>query len=220
VAKLSEINTSPTRPGCAPGWATWAQRLRPLGDAMTKLHPLRMQRQAFSDMHPARSAGGSTWHAMCVRTAMNCPTTTRCGSGSAPCRPGWKTCLNLYRDLPRPRHGAVDALVYGPMGIGAWLPPEPPAEQLAAARAQAEIDEPAARGAAAHRRRRFCQAVCRIVLAGMVSIGSFERRSFRLARLLADLRAQGGRETAGAAIDWRACCATKPASPRWRRWRH
>jgi len=35
----------------------------------------------------------------------------------------------------------------------------------------------------------FPEAVCRIVLAGMVSIGSFERRSFRLARLLAQLPA-------------------------------
>jgi hypothetical protein len=33
----------------------------------------------------------------------------------------------------------------------------------------------------------FAEAVCRIVLAGMVSVGSFERRSLRLARLLAQL---------------------------------
>jgi hypothetical protein len=43
--------------------------------------------------------------------------------------------------------------------------------------------------------------VCRIVLAGMVSIGSFERRSFRLARLLADLQAHGG-DHKYPAIDW------------------
>jgi len=35
----------------------------------------------------------------------------------------------------------------------------------------------------------FPEAVCRIVLAGMVSIGAFERRSLRLARLLAQLPA-------------------------------
>ena len=33
----------------------------------------------------------------------------------------------------------------------------------------------------------FAEAVCRIVIAGMVSIGAFERRSLRLARLLAQL---------------------------------
>jgi predicted phage terminase large subunit-like protein len=35
------------------------------------------------------------------------------------------------------------------------------------------------------------QAVCRIVLAGMVSVGSFQRRSFRLAGLLAGIDARG-----------------------------
>ena len=48
----------------------------------------------------------------------------------------------------------------------------------------------------------FAQAVCRIVLAGMVSVGSFERRSFRLAQLLAEVqRAAGAR--GDEVIDWR-----------------
>jgi hypothetical protein len=47
----------------------------------------------------------------------------------------------------------------------------------------------------------FAPAVCRIVLAGMASIGSFERRSFRLARLLAELPVQA-RAGASQQTDW------------------
>jgi len=43
--------------------------------------------------------------------------------------------------------------------------------------------------------------VCRIILAGMVSIGAFERRSLRLARLLA-LLPQAERSTIPANVNW------------------
>jgi len=49
----------------------------------------------------------------------------------------------------------------------------------------------------------LAQAVCRVVLAGMVSIGAFERRSFRLARLLSELHAVEGDGSGVPAIDWR-----------------
>jgi hypothetical protein len=87
------------------------------------------------------------------------------------------------------------------MGVGAWLPPDPPAEVVAAARAQAEIDNQRREVLPRIAEGGFGQAVCRIVLAGMVSVGSFERRSFRLARLLADLQAHGG-DAKVPAIDW------------------
>ncbi|MBX9793911.1 MAG: poly(3-hydroxyalkanoate) synthetase, partial [Burkholderiaceae bacterium] len=84
------------------------------------------------------------------------------------------------------------------------LPPEVPAEQVAAARAQAEIDEVRRELLPHIGEGGFAQAVCRVVLAGMVSIGTFERRSFRLARLLSDLRVVEGDQGNGlAAIDWR-----------------
>ena len=47
----------------------------------------------------------------------------------------------------------------------------------------------------------FAAAVCRIVLSGMVSIGSFERCSLRLARLLAQLPAES-RAGNPVQIDW------------------
>jgi hypothetical protein len=48
----------------------------------------------------------------------------------------------------------------------------------------------------------LAQAVCRIVLAAMVSTGAFERRSLRLARLLSDLPAPAG-ESPRPVVDWR-----------------
>jgi hypothetical protein len=45
------------------------------------------------------------------------------------------------------------------------------------------------------------EAVCRIVVAGMVSMGSFERRSLRLARLLT-LLPQAERSAIAAQVDW------------------
>lgn len=77
--------------------------------------------------------------------------------------------------------------LFGPSGLGAWLPPREPDAELAQRWAQQElgryrdivIDQIAEGG--------FAEAVCRIVIAGMVSVGAFERRSLRLARLLAQL---------------------------------
>jgi hypothetical protein len=92
--------------------------------------------------------------------------------------------------------------VFGPAGLGAWLPPEPPAERLALARATAEIEDQRREVQLHLHKGGFAQAVCRIVLAGMVSCGSFERRSFRLARLLAELPGASGAPP-DPAIDWR-----------------
>jgi len=202
VAKLSEINNSLYKTWLRP-WLgnAWAQAaLRPFGDAMTKLHPLRMQRQAFSDQHPA--AAPLAYLARHVRENRHAL------PDDHPVRQWEKTAstwlenmLNLYRD--QRDQSVVDwtRAVYGPMGVGAWLPPDPPAEAVAAARAQTEIENQRREVLPRIAEGGFGQAVCRIVLAGMVSIGSFERRSFRLARLLADLQAHGGNAKVQA-IDW------------------
>jgi hypothetical protein len=202
VAKLSEINNSLYKTWLRP-WLgnAWAQAaLRPLGDAMTKLHPLRMQRQAFSDMHPAAApVAHLARHVRENRHALPDDHPVRQWEKAAST---WlENMLNLYRD--RRDQSVVDwtRAVYGPMGVGAWLPPDPPAEVLAAARAQAEIDNQRREVLPRIAEGGFGQAVCRIVLAGMVSVGSFERRSFRLARLLADLQAHGGNAKVQA-IDW------------------
>ena len=199
VAQLSEITTAAYKTWLRP----WLQPalLRPLGDAMTALHPLRLQREGFSDLHPAAAPLAEL--ARQVRENRHAlpddhPFLPWQRSVSASLEMG----LNLYRDRRDEAVVQWTRALFGPFGFGAWLPPKPAAEELGVARARADID--------GHRREvlarigegGFAQAVCRMVLAGMVSIGSFERRSLRLAHLLAELQAAEG-ATHGVAIDWR-----------------
>lgn len=202
VAKWSEINTSLYKTWLRP-WLgnAWAQAaLRPVSDALAKLHPLRLQRQGFSDLHPAAAPVAQlARHVRANRHALPEDHPVRQWEKSAST---WlENMLNLYRDQRDQFVVDWTRAVYGPLGLGAWLPPDAPAETQAAARAQAELDQLRREVLPRIAEGGFGQAVCRIVLAGMVSIGSFERRSFRLARLLADLQAQGGGRTASK-IDW------------------
>ena len=202
VAKLSEINSSLYNTWLKP-WlgSAWAQTaLRPVGDAMARLHPLRMQREGFSDKHPAAaSVAQLAQHVRANRHALPEDHPARQWEKSYST---WiETMLNLYRDHRDQSLVDWTRLVYGPQGIGAWLPPDVPAEAVAAARAHGEIENQRRELLPRIAEGGFGQAVCRIVLAGMVSIGSFERRSFRLARLLADLQAHGG-DARFPAIDW------------------
>jgi hypothetical protein len=76
------------------------------------------------------------------------------------------------------------------MGLGAWLKPETPDAEIAKARALKELEILRELALKHINEGGFNEAVCRIVLAGMVSIGAFERRSLRLAHLLAQLPTQ------------------------------
>jgi len=69
--------------------------------------------------------------------------------------------------------------------MGALLPPDAPDEKLALARAEADLTHARSEALKEVATGGFAAAVCRIVLAGMVSNGAFERRSLHLARLLA-----------------------------------
>jgi len=203
VAKLSEINTSAYKTLVRPwlGTALAQKALRPVGDAMANMHSLRLQRQAFSDMHPA--AGMVATLAQEVRNNRHALPDTHPVRQWERGMSSWiENSLNLFRDRRDEAVVQWTRLVFGPFGFGAFLPPEPPTEQVAAARAKADI-EGLRRDVLTHiEEGGFAQAVCRIVLAGMVSIGSFERRSFRLARLLAELRAGDGAQ-GEVTIDWR-----------------
>ncbi|MGC8035236.1 hypothetical protein ACP3WA_24170, partial [Salmonella enterica] len=77
--------------------------------------------------------------------------------------------------------------LFGPTGLGAWLPPREPDAELAQRWAQQELGSYRDTVIGQIADGGFAEAVCRIVIAGMVSIGAFERRSLRLARLLAQL---------------------------------
>jgi hypothetical protein len=73
--------------------------------------------------------------------------------------------------------------------LGAFIKPDVPDADIAQARALAELASFREEALAHITQGGFPEAVCRIVLAGMVSVGAFERRSLRLARLLAQLPA-------------------------------
>jgi hypothetical protein len=93
--------------------------------------------------------------------------------------------LNAFRDARDQSVRNWARWFYGPQALGALLPPDPPDEELALARADADLVHARRDALQQVREGGFAAAVCRIVLAGMVSIGSFERRSLHLARLLA-----------------------------------
>lgn len=202
VAKCSEINSTLYKTWARP-WLSMLP-LRFWGQSMMPLHPLRLQRQMYSDANPW-TAPVRVW-AEQVREHRHPVADDHPGRAwERTLSTSVENSLNLGRDLRDQATAQWARLVYGPLGIGAWLPPDAPAEQVAAARAQADLevcrrDLLPRIGAGG-----FAQAVCRVVLAGMVSIGSFERRSFRLARLLSDLRVldRAHGSAADTPIDWR-----------------
>jgi hypothetical protein len=173
---------------------------RPIADALGALHPLRLQRALLTDDSPF-----APWVRAQARTARAARAPV---SDEHPLRGLERTVDTLVR-------GGLDALrdrrdeavvawvrtVFGPEGLGAWLRPDTPDAELARERALRDIA--AAREAVlAHiDEGGFPEAVCRIVLAGMVSIGAFERRSFRLARLLSHLP-EGTVGARAAHVDW------------------
>lgn len=200
VAKVSEVNTAL--------YKTWLRPwMRAIGSAagsagVLQVHPLRWQRGAISDRTPGATAVAAM--ADEVRARRHALPDDHPGRQWERAISGCiETSLNLYRDLRDRSVVQWTRLAFGPLGFGAWLPPDPSDEQQATARARAELDA-ARRDVLAHiADGGFARAVCRIVLAGMLSIGSFERRSLRLARLLADLDG-GGNGDAHGRVDWRA----------------
>jgi hypothetical protein len=199
VAKVSDINLAFYKTWVRP----WLKPLVPraLADAAVDLHPLRSQRQLLSDANPALQPIAAL--ADKVRQDRH-PV-----SADHPCRQlesGVSAVitsgLDLYRDLRDQAVAQTAQLVFGPLGVGAWLPPEQSDESRAVARAQAEL-QAAREGVLEHiADGGFAQAVCRIAMALMLSSGVFERRSLRLARLLSELPAPAGASDR-TAPDWR-----------------
>ena len=185
VAKVSEINTSIYKTWVRPWVRPMASRVA--ADAATHLHPLRRQRQALSDAHPsASSIAAMAEQVRKDRHPLPDDHPMRLAERVAS---SWiETSLNLYRDLRDQAAVNLTRMMYGPMGIGAWLPPEPPDEQVAVARAQAELADVRTQVLAHIDEGGFPQAVCRIVMAAMAHSGSFERRSLRLVQRLAERR--------------------------------
>lgn len=171
ISQWSQIN--------AQWYKTW---MRP----WVRMNPLRMQRQLFSDTHPAAAfirQQAAAARAQRVQLDPDHPLK------QYERRMAQKITdeLNAWRDQRDARTVRMTRQLFGPTGLGAWLPPHEPDADVARRWAQQELGryresviDQIAEGS-------FAQAVCRIVIAGMVSIGAFERRSLRLARLLAQL---------------------------------
>lgn len=198
LSKVSEMNASFYKQWVRP----WVQMtaMRPVADAMGKQNPLRLQRHLLSDQMPL---------APFIRKQADWARTHRSHiADDHPLRGVEKKAaaaitqnLNQFRDKRNEMSVKLARQLYGPKGLGAIFKPDTPDAEIAHARALAEL-ETARKTVLPHiDEGGFAEAVCRIVLAGMVSIGSFERRSLRLARLLAQLPDTDAKE-GRAQIDW------------------
>lgn len=198
IAKVSAFNARWYK-ACVRPWVG-ALANRATGDAVGRLHPLRLQRELLSDASPAAPA---------LRRLARQARERR-----APAAPG-NPLLALQQQLDAGMRASLDRLreqrdaftvawarqCFGAAGLGRWFPPDPPDSARAQAWALRQLEQARARALEQVEQGGFAEAVCRIVLAGMASIGAFERRSLRLARLLARMPAQGaGGEPVD--VDW------------------
>ncbi|MEQ1516164.1 MAG: DUF3141 domain-containing protein [Usitatibacteraceae bacterium] len=184
IAKVSEFNSAIYKTWMRP----WVRMLatRPVADTLGKLHPLRMQRECLSDSNPiAPLIRAQAKQARAFRSTISDDHPLRKIERSVAAR--LSDSLNEFRDRRDKRSVAWTRQLYGPLGLGAFFKPDESDADIAHARAQRELAEIRESVLATIEDGAFAEAVCRIVLAGMASVGSFERRSLRLARLLAHL---------------------------------
>jgi pimeloyl-ACP methyl ester carboxylesterase len=198
IAKVSEFNATLYKTWMRPWVKMFATR--EVGDAIGKMHALRMQREVVSDALPfaplirdmARQVREQRVH-----TAPDNPLSQLEKQWDA-----WLTqTLSQYRDQRDAQSVEMARALYGPHGLGFWIKPDAPDAQAAQTLAQADIAKARAVVMQTIAEGEVPEAVCRIIMAGMVSIGSFERRSLRLARLLAQLPAKE-RSHIPAQVNW------------------
>jgi hypothetical protein len=184
IAQVSELNATLYKTLVRP----WVKLMatRQVGDAIGNMHPLRMQRQLFSDEFPFAPLIRQ-WAQKARDERVTVPEDHPLRVAEKKLDEQISTKLNAYRDKRDADAVKLARTLYGPKGLGMFFKPKAADSEVAQARALHEIE--AARAAVLTHLNEggFAEAVCRIVLAGMASIGAFERRSFRLARLLAKL---------------------------------
>ncbi|MDD2810914.1 DUF3141 domain-containing protein [Rhodoferax sp.] len=184
LSQVSELN--------AQLYKTWLRPMlqlavpRALADALGKQHTLRLQRQLMSDQLP--------WAPLIRSMAEQARTHRVQVADDHPLREletkaaaGISTALNQFRDQRDASVVQWTRLVLGPQGLGALFKPATPDAEVAHDWALGELEKQRAAALKHITEGGFAEGVCRIVLAGMVSVGAFERRSLRLARLLAQL---------------------------------
>ena len=186
ISKVSEFNATMYKTWFRP----WIKLLatREMGDAMGKLNPMRMQREMFSDKFAL---------APFIREQARLARENRAHiPDEHPLRLQEKKvaaqitdALNKFRDKRDAQSVESTRKMFGPQGLGAFIKPEVPDADVAHARAQRDIESARESVLGRIADGGFAEAVCRISLAGMASVGSFERRSLRLGRLLAQVPA-------------------------------
>ena len=198
VAKLSNMQ--------AQAYKTWVRPLLQLAqnrtnaDALGQMHALRLQRALLSDKLPwAPFIRSLAKHARDHRVAVDTEHPLKRWEQFVATQ--ISTNLDQFRDQRDALVVNWTRLVYGAQGLGAWFKPETPDAQVALERAQQELAAQREDALRHVNEGGFAEAVCRIVLAGMVSIGAFERRSLRLARLLTQVPGQRAAR-AHSASDW------------------
>ncbi|MCF8210836.1 MAG: DUF3141 domain-containing protein [Rhodoferax sp.] len=184
VSKISELNATLYKNLVRP----WVKMLatRPVGDFVGSQHPLRLQRQMFTDDFPLAPMIRA-WAKQARADRVSVPQDHPLRQLEHKLDEKITETLNLYRDKRDAQAVELARKLYGPQGLGFWFKPEPADSELAHQRAQRQLEIARAKALETITDGGFAEAVCRIVLSGMASIGSFERRSFRLARLLAKI---------------------------------
>lgn len=184
LAKLSEQNAAFYKAWVRP----WLKPLvqRKTADALGELNPMRLQRKVMSDTMPLASvirsqAQQAREHRATVGDDNAFRQIERQASKQI------AATLNAFRDQRDAMTVAFARYWYSADALGAWLKPDAPDAEVARDRALSKLEQRRAEALAHIDEGGFAEAVCRIVLAGMASIGAFERRSLRLARLLAPL---------------------------------
>ena len=199
IDKISEFNANLYKTWMRP-WVKMVST-RKVSDAMGKLNPMRMQRQMFSDASPlAPFIRKQAAEARANRAPIADDHPLRLLEKKMAAQ--ITDSLNKFRDQRDARTVKQTREMFGPKGLGAWIKPDTPDADIAHARALQDLESFRASSLAHISEGGFPEAVCRIVLSGMVSIGSFERRSLRLARLLAQLPADSRTGAVPTPINW------------------
>ena len=198
IAKVSEQNANFYKTWVRP----WVKMLatREVGDAIGKQHALRVQRELISDALPvapliremAKQVRGQRTHASPDSDLSQMEKKLDAQITDS---------LNDFRDKRDAQSVELARSLYGPQGLGFWFKPDAPDAEVAHARAQVDIEKARQTVLKTITKGGLPEAVCRIVVAGMISIGSFERRSLRLARLLT-LLPQAERSAIPANVNW------------------
>ena len=184
VAKVSAQNAAFYKTWLRPWVQLMSQQCT--ADMLGRMHPLRLQRQLLSDSSPlAPLIRGLAQEARARRVTLTEDHPSR--QLERAISTNIVALLDKYREQRDAHVTSWARYVFGSWGLGAWFKPDPSDEDRARTRAQDDLEKVRHAVLARIHEGGFAQAVSRIVLAGMVSIGSFERRSFRLAALLAKL---------------------------------